>query len=76
VWGDHDQLGTLNLPTDQRTRRAAALVRRGAVFPRNLPLHEPQPQLAWRTPPTTTSCTSAARHAAGSPATPMTPPAG
>jgi hypothetical protein len=50
--GDDDQLGTLNLLTDERTRRAAALVRRGAVFPLNLPLHEPQPHLAWRTPPT------------------------
>jgi hypothetical protein len=41
----------LNLLTDERTRAAAALVRRGAVFPLNLPLHEPQPHLAWRTPP-------------------------
>jgi kynurenine formamidase len=52
LWGDDDQLGTLNLLTDERTQRAAALVRRGAVFPLNLPLHEPQPHLAWRTPPT------------------------
>jgi kynurenine formamidase len=50
VWGDDDQLGTLNLLTDERTRRAAALVRRGAVFALNLPLHELDPQLAWRTP--------------------------
>jgi hypothetical protein len=50
--GDDDQLGTLNLLTDERTQRAAALVGRGAVFPLNLPLHQPQPHLAWRTPPT------------------------
>ncbi|HEX9855609.1 MAG TPA: cyclase family protein [Acidimicrobiia bacterium] len=50
VWGANDQLGTLNLLTDERTRRAAALVTRGAVFPLNLPLHELDPQLAWRTP--------------------------
>lgn len=50
LWGDDDQLGTLNLLTDERTRKAAALVRRGTVFPLNLPLEELDPQLAWRTP--------------------------
>ncbi|HLF42611.1 MAG TPA: cyclase family protein [Acidimicrobiia bacterium] len=50
LWGDDDQLGTLNLLTDERTRNAVALVRRGAVFPLNLPLEELDPQLAWRTP--------------------------
>jgi kynurenine formamidase len=50
VWGDDDQLGTLNLLTDDRTLAASRLVRRGAVFPLNLPLHELDPQLAWRTP--------------------------
>jgi len=50
LWGDDDQLGTLNLLTDDRTRRATAMVQRGAVFPLNLPFHELDPQLAWRTP--------------------------
>lgn len=51
LWGDDDQLGTLNLLTDERTRRAAGLVRRGSVFPLNLPM-KLSPGLAWRTPPT------------------------
>jgi kynurenine formamidase len=50
LWGDDDQLGTLNLLSDERTLRATATVRRGAVFPLNLPLQELDPQLAWRTP--------------------------
>jgi kynurenine formamidase len=50
LWGDDDQLGTLNLLNDERTLRAARLVRRGAVIPLNLPLEELDPQLAWRTP--------------------------
>lgn len=50
LWGDDDQLGTLNLLTDERTLEAARLVRRGAVIPLNLPLEELDPQLAWRTP--------------------------
>jgi hypothetical protein len=36
LWGEDDQLGTLNLLTDERAQRAAALVRRGAVFPLSL----------------------------------------
>jgi kynurenine formamidase len=50
LWGDDDQLGTLNLLTDERTLEAARLVRRGVVVPLNLPLEELDPQLAWRTP--------------------------
>jgi kynurenine formamidase len=50
LWGDDDQLGTLNLLTDERTRKAAALVEQGSVFPLNLPL-ETEPCLAWREPP-------------------------
>ena len=52
VWGDDDELGTLNLLTDAQTRRAAGTVRRGAVFPLQLPLHEPQPGVVWRVAPT------------------------
>jgi kynurenine formamidase len=51
VWGPDDELGTLNLLTDERTRRATAAVRRGAVIGLNLPLEEPRPQLAWRAKP-------------------------
>jgi kynurenine formamidase len=51
LWGSEDQLGTLNLLTNARTLAAARLVESGAVFPLNLPLHEPEPHLAWRTPP-------------------------
>lgn len=50
LWGPHDQLGALNLLTDERTRAAAQLVRTGRVFPLGLPLEEP-PQLAWRSKP-------------------------
>jgi kynurenine formamidase len=50
LWGDDDQLGTLNLLTDERTRRAAALVERGSVFCLNLPV-ELAPGLSWREPP-------------------------
>lgn len=51
LWGDDDQLGTLNLLNDARTLAAARTVRRGAVFPLNLPLEEPDPQLVWRAKP-------------------------
>ncbi len=50
VWGDDDQLGTLNLLTDERTRQATQLVRRGSVFPLNLPL-KLGPGLGYRNPP-------------------------
>lgn len=38
VFGEHDQVGLINLLTDDRRRAAAALVKRGAVFPLDLPL--------------------------------------
>ena len=41
VWGDEDQLGTLNHITPDRVREAAALVRRGVRFNLDLPLHVP-----------------------------------
>lgn len=37
VWGEDDELGTMNLITPQRTAAAAALVRRGAIFPLDAP---------------------------------------
>jgi kynurenine formamidase len=51
LWGDDDDIGALNLLTDERTLAAARTITRGAVFPLCLPLHELDPHLAWRTPP-------------------------
>jgi kynurenine formamidase len=48
VWGDDDRLGTLNLITPARTVAAAAEVRRGAVFPLDMSLAEPDPPLFGR----------------------------
>jgi kynurenine formamidase len=42
VWGDDDELGTLNLLTEARTVRALRHVRSGRVFNLGLPLHEPR----------------------------------
>ncbi|MBI3993042.1 MAG: cyclase family protein [Candidatus Lambdaproteobacteria bacterium] len=41
VWGDADELGSLNHITDETALRAAALVRRGRRFNLDLPLHVP-----------------------------------
>lgn len=41
VFGDDDEIGTLNLLTSERTVAAARLVQSGEVFPLNLPLHLP-----------------------------------
>jgi len=54
LWGPDDQLGTLNLLSDERTLRAVQGVRRGSVFPLNLPL-DLNPAFAWRVPPTHTT---------------------
>ena len=43
-WGPGDERGALNHVTPDRTRRAAALVRRGAVFSLQLPLDGRGPQ--------------------------------
>ncbi|HXG35773.1 MAG TPA: cyclase family protein [Dehalococcoidia bacterium] len=48
VFGDRDELGCLNFLTPTQVLRAVRLVRRGAVFPLNLPLDEPQPPLFGR----------------------------
>jgi kynurenine formamidase len=48
LWDSDDQLGTLNLLTPERTVAAAGLVRKGAVFPLNLPVNEPEPPLYGR----------------------------
>ncbi len=51
VFGDDDQLGCLNLLTPERIVEAARLVRKGAVFPLNLPVTQPDPPLFGRKPP-------------------------
>jgi kynurenine formamidase len=48
VWGDDDVFGCLNLLTPDRVRRAAGLVRTGAVFALNLDMGLPEPPLFGR----------------------------
>ncbi len=45
VFGDDDQIGTLNLLTPERVAAAARLVRRGQVFALNWELEQPHPPL-------------------------------
>jgi len=45
LFGEDDQLGTVNFLTPDKIRTAAALVRQGKVFPLSLPLHLPSPPL-------------------------------
>src|SRR3990172_10659154 len=51
LFGDDDQLGCLNLLTPERAVAAARLVRKGAVFPLNLRIDEPNPPLYGRRAP-------------------------
>jgi kynurenine formamidase len=50
VFGDDDELGTLNLLTPERVREAAAEVRTGRCFSLDLPLNLPDPPIVPRTP--------------------------
>lgn len=43
LWGDDDEVGTLNLLTEERVLAAAGLVRTGKVFPLNWELELPDP---------------------------------
>jgi hypothetical protein len=45
VFGDDDQIGTLNLLTPDRVAAAARLVKTGEVFPMNWELEQPNPPL-------------------------------
>ncbi len=45
LFGKDDQLGTINFLTPERVVASAWLVRKGTVFPLNLPLHLPDPPL-------------------------------
>ena len=51
LFGDEDQLGCLNLLTPERVATAARLVRRGAVFPLNWRIDQPDPPLFGRGAP-------------------------
>jgi hypothetical protein len=48
LFGDDDQLGTVNLLTPERVAAAAKFVRKGAVFALNLRIDEPNPPLYGR----------------------------
>lgn len=48
VWGDDDEVGTINLLTPERVRRARDLVQRGAVFSLNWELDQPDPAFLGR----------------------------
>lgn len=50
VFGDDDELGTINLLTPERVREAAALVRKGAVFSLNWNVELPNPPVLGRRP--------------------------
>lgn len=50
VWGDDDQVGTLNLLTEDRVRAGLQLATRGAVFPLNWNLELPDPTVLGREP--------------------------
>ncbi len=45
VFGDDDELGTINLLTPARVRQAAASIRTGKIFALNLPINIPDPPL-------------------------------
>ena len=50
VFGDDDELGTLNLLTPERVREASAEIRSGRCFSLDLPLNLPNPPIVPRTP--------------------------
>ena len=50
VFGDGDQLGTINLLTPERVRYAVSLVQKGAVFPLNWDIEKPSPPMFDRQP--------------------------
>ena len=45
VFGEEDEVGTINLLTPEHARRAAGLVRKGAVFSLNWSLEKPDPPI-------------------------------
>ena len=51
LFGDDDQIGTVNLMTAQKAIEAARLVKKGALFPLNLPIDVPHEEIYARKPP-------------------------
>lgn len=49
VWGKDDNLGTLNLLTEERVAKASKAIVKGAIFPVNWKLEQPDPVLFGRT---------------------------
>jgi kynurenine formamidase len=54
VFGDDDEVGTINLLTSERVAHAAALVRKGSVFSLNWDIEKPSPPVLGRKPLTHT----------------------
>ncbi len=50
VFGDEDQVGTINLLTPARVAKAAGLVRKGSVFSLNWEMEKPHPPILGRKP--------------------------
>ena len=50
LWGDDDELGTVNLLTQERAVRGLGLARHGRVFPLNWELEQPNPPFYGRQP--------------------------
>lgn len=50
LFGENDQVGTLNLLTPERVVHAASLVHKGAVFPLNWEMEKPYPPILGRKP--------------------------
>jgi kynurenine formamidase len=48
VFGDEDEVGTINLQTPERVVAAASSIRTGRIFPLNLPINIPDPPLFTR----------------------------
>jgi kynurenine formamidase len=50
VFGDNDELGTINLLTPDQVLKAAGEIRTGKLFPLNLPINIPDPPIYGRQP--------------------------
>ena len=50
IWGDDDELGTMNLLTPERARRGLGCAHHGRVFSLNWNLEEPNPPFYGRQP--------------------------